>query len=507
MSYIQNFVDTQGTAHLRATDLGAVDSQYLTFCGTFKFNSISSSPFLYDISARTEIKLETSGTGKLDVKIYDNSNTVIYDAISNEDTLAVNVEAHIAVIADFGATPSVKTYFNGDLQTMTETVSASANKVIDHTRGDYGFLSTTGDTQIAKTKVADYFLDFTAAHDIYDLYDDGAPLDISSLGSPAVFLGNTQKATDWNAGANLGDGGALTVSSETFIDYTGPTQKTFNVCDGTAWTATNAVVIGGRRLTSESKYIECVLAGTTSNTEPTLAIVGDRVIDGTVTWKYLCVQDYSIFTDFKADIGVGLSDTLVTDDEVWEVFIWHRREGAYQHTSSGTINFAEACDVTRNLTIRPAKGDSWQEGIHRETDRVCYDENYGVAVEQTANAYVIALNTNTQYCTVYNIQAKMMNGISYAFSVYGGSLISGCLAYQPDIYADTRQCYVGQQASFHNCIGISAQTADDGEIFSCGWSIKLSNCLAIYIGTAPTGQAGFTFSHDSVTIINCIAVN
>jgi len=214
IAYEQNFVDNQGTAYLSSTSLGASDSAVMTFCTTINMVDTTTTTRLFLASGRTDIHL-TGGNLKVEVK--STSNTTLYDA-TGTTTLSNGTDYHIHVEVDLGGTPSVTVTINGATETMTVSTAATTG-TIDHTRTSYSILDSAFDGNIS-----DYFVDFTQAIDVSSFYSSGA-LDISAVGSPAIFLGNDMTADEragnasqgWNDGYNLGSGGTLTVTN-TFVD-------------------------------------------------------------------------------------------------------------------------------------------------------------------------------------------------------------------------------------------------------------------------------------------------
>jgi len=281
-------------------------------------------------------------------------------------------------------------------------------------------------------------------------------------------------------------------------------EITYNICAADPWAATQAVTLGDRRLTGTAQLIECTVAGTTGGTSPLFSTPGDIAIDGTVTWKFLCVQDYAIHTDFIADIGVGISDTLVTDNENWTVYIWHDRRGAYwQGSTSSTIDFAEGTSATNRMVISPAPGDSIWENIERGVDPVRFDENYGTAIINNKYVQVILLNSGCGYCEVLNIQAKTNASNSYGFkSTTNGALISGCLV-QAAANLSGRNLFDSGQGRLENCVAISESTAGT-TLFSVPWGGELENCLAVDLNGVSTGYWINNTSGSRLT--NCVAV-
>lgn len=287
------------------------------------------------------------------------------------------------------------------------------------------------------------------------------------------------------------------------------TEITYNICDGAAWAASTAVVVGDRRLTASGNLIDCVKAGTTGSTVPTFTVIDDEVTDNTAVWVYRVLQDYAKLSALVADINVGISNQLVTDDENWLIQIWHKKNGAYAETVTSDFSFSEACDATRRVIIRPAVGEGWKDGYVRGVDRLAYDENYGAAISVDGAVFAVNFTTNTDFCEVHDLQMVTTNANAKGFKgSLSTNLISGCLAQQHAGIATTVRVFEGQNVQIHNCIGVTLTTTA-GAVFSCDLSSNVANCKAIFAGggTPATGQRGFTLTNVSVRTMNCVGVN
>ncbi|MEP3246244.1 MAG: right-handed parallel beta-helix repeat-containing protein [Sneathiella sp.] len=285
------------------------------------------------------------------------------------------------------------------------------------------------------------------------------------------------------------------------------TLKTYHVADADPWAASQTVTFKDRRVTASGQFIEVVAPGITGNTEPDF-IAQESVIldDGTAQWKFCCVRDYAVLPDLTADIGTGLSNTLVTDDETWEVLIWRHGSGsAYQHTANPKFEFSEACDIDHRVIVKPAPGESWVDNTRIGTDPIRYDPSRGVAFEMSVWVEGIQFSTNTQFCECHSLQIKTNHTHANAFV---GGTARGCIGHLGSMAASSRYAFsfVGLA---ENCFGFSEQTADNGRIFNLSYGIGATNCTAIWCGTgsAPTGFTGFQIGHPVTPVRNCVAIN
>lgn len=78
------------------------------------------------------------------------------------------------------------------------------------------------------------------------------------------------------------------------------------------WTATTAVNLKDRMVTSGNKILKCTVAGTTSGSEPNPTTVGDSVVDGTVTWRYQGLEpDASTRRAYSINLAYGASNVVI----------------------------------------------------------------------------------------------------------------------------------------------------------------------------------------------------
>jgi hypothetical protein len=53
-----------------------------------------------------------------------------------------------------------------------------------------------------------------------------------------------------------------------------------------SWAGTSVYSVGMWVKTSATKYLECIVGGTSGSVEPNPSTLGARVVDGTVVWRY-----------------------------------------------------------------------------------------------------------------------------------------------------------------------------------------------------------------------------
>jgi hypothetical protein len=122
--------------------------------------------------------------------------------------------------------PSISIKVNGSDVAMTVSTSLVAgNGSIGHSRAQ-GFVASAAGGSPGDCQISDLYFDPTQVVAESSLHDSGAAIDLSSVGSPWVYVGadmtaderGAESAQGWNDGYNLGSGGSLTVTSATFSD-------------------------------------------------------------------------------------------------------------------------------------------------------------------------------------------------------------------------------------------------------------------------------------------------
>lgn len=291
-----------------------------------------------------------------------------------------------------------------------------------------------------------------------------------------------------------------------------PTEITYHVAAADPWAAAEAVTADDRRITAAGQLIQAVTGGVTGGSAPDFTgQEGATLSDGTVQWQFCCFRDYARLSDFLVDIGVGISNTLVSDDEKWEVYVWHDRRGAYSISGyqQTVLTFAETCTTTNNVTIRPAPGDSIWESLVRGTDPVKYDETRGTAVKISYNSPInfVQAGSGSNNCEVKDFQIRVIGTNAGAIKAErSGFIVSGCLIYSTG-GNEGIGVFLKNGARAKKCIGISDSTDTGKSIFATGYNGNFSNCLAVYSGIAPADTKGFWCGHTTSRFFNNVSVN
>lgn len=220
--FTANAVDTNNTAYLTysSAQLAATNGKMTFFYrGTFK--NLATTTTLFKISGRGSIQRVA---GQIKVVVVDSANTTLLDATSSGSPFTT-ADIDYAVQVDIDLTvPSVVVTVNGSTVTMGASISSGGTGNLPFNRLT-GLLNDGTGAQIMTSVVKDVALYTNSTESPATLYNGGTPFDLSTVGTPKVLLGGTQKADDlggnaaqgWNDGFNRGTI-TLTVGSATFTD-------------------------------------------------------------------------------------------------------------------------------------------------------------------------------------------------------------------------------------------------------------------------------------------------
>jgi hypothetical protein len=207
-AYTPTYVDNNATAWGRyAQSSGWANDNSFTYVALIKRDSLSVQKTLFEIDARSTIQM--LATNKLRVLIKDTANTTCWDSQSTSAVINATATAyHIFVQVDLGGTPSAIVKLNGVDVAMTDTtaLTAGTGTIIFARFNGAGMLADAGGGSISDIKIADLWFDRnpTGSKPAFSSFYAGAPLDISAVGSPDVFLGHNASAATWNAGVGAG---------------------------------------------------------------------------------------------------------------------------------------------------------------------------------------------------------------------------------------------------------------------------------------------------------------
>ena len=215
-AYTQNFVDTNGTGWFQHSSAQAANSAQWTFSAWVNPNDLSGSVRLWDCSGRGAI---TMAGDKLTVFVKDSANFTVYDAITTNAVFNSGTLAHIGIQIDLSVElePSIEIKINGVAPAMTGSTAIAAGNGLVALARTTGLLAYNTGAGITDAMVSDIYLERSAAVSLATLYNGGTPPDLSAVGSPYIFLGDTQVASNWNAFENLGTA-TLVAGSGTFTD-------------------------------------------------------------------------------------------------------------------------------------------------------------------------------------------------------------------------------------------------------------------------------------------------
>lgn len=205
-------VDTQGNTYITSTSSDPAHDAQGTWWFRYTPNKVSGTQMLYRAAGRTEIQMSAA---KLKITVKDSINATVYEATSTNDIFTQDQECTIYVAVDL-TTPSIIIEVDGVAPEMTITTAiATGNGLIAHSR-DQAFFSQNAGGSILDAEISQVFFDPTQVIAASEFASGSSAENLSSVGSPWLYMGDTQSASDWNSGTNLGSGPDMTVTG-TFI--------------------------------------------------------------------------------------------------------------------------------------------------------------------------------------------------------------------------------------------------------------------------------------------------
>lgn len=188
-------------------------------------------------------------------------------------------------------------------------------------------------------------------------------------------------------------------------------------------------------------------------------------------------RNYANFASFAADIGVGISNDLVTDTENWTVDVYND-SGATVSTGSGaSIN--PTTDATYNITIQAASGHGIAD--HFTASDALYPDATGAAHYTYTGTFSNGWSFAAPYTTLTGVQlvATGNRGGVGGMSADNG-MTSGCIFHVTHTTAGNHLWQMSgssAQATIENCLLI--QDSDDRDALRIGFSTKYVNHCTI----------------------------
>ncbi len=292
-----------------------------------------------------------------------------------------------------------------------------------------------------------------------------------------------------------------------------PTANVFNCSSSPAWVADTVYSIGNRR-TNGGELYEVITAGTSASSGGPTG-TGADITDNTVHWKHLATIDYADLVAFGADLGVGISNILTTDDETHTTYLWAMEGVEYDH---GTALFHGAahgsCDATRNMEITVPAGDSFVDTLSAG-EVLKYDVSKGVAIRWDSNGYGISSSTN-RFHKINRIQSRCDSTTTRTIRAWHGrfhvweQMIALSEVTTGGVVSNCYESNYGA-ARITNCLAI-VNNAKESYGFSVGdtnaGSGFTTNCTAVVPSdvTPHASSSGFIVSTaDDLASVNCAA--
>lgn len=200
-SYTQTPFDNNATAWILSEDVDN-NSSKITFGCWLNPNAFTGTVRLYrnqDNIGNVTIRSD----GKVDVNFKDTAGTNLIDVRTTDIVLTTGVRSFIYVSLDAG-TPAFSLMVGGSSPALDVITAINAGNGTVSVAGRKSIMSTNSGTGLLDAKIGDYF--FTAGEIISHatLYNGGTPPDLTGVGSPLIYLGGAQAASNLNSYENLG---------------------------------------------------------------------------------------------------------------------------------------------------------------------------------------------------------------------------------------------------------------------------------------------------------------
>lgn len=135
-------------------------------------------------------------------------------------------------------------------------------------------------------------------------------------------------------------------------------------------------------------------------------------------------RDYTDFAVLEAAIS-PVSGSLVTDDQVWTIEVYNDDNTSISDNwGDQGVNFATACDATRNITIKPATGEGWIDSFLASPYAIKFDPAKGAALENTSHrGAVLSVSNGCDYFTIRGMQCRAGWRSLYVDTISGSALV------------------------------------------------------------------------------------
>lgn len=225
-------------------------------------------------------------------------------------------------------------------------------------------------------------------------------------------------------------------------------------------------------------------------------------------------RHYSSLNNFEADWGVGISDDLVTDDEIWTVELWND-DASYIVETDVVDCSAVITDATRTITLKPASGtgaagDPNDPRTRAATDALIDDPAVGAAIQstETYNAFLDVGVGGTDYWYFEGLQLYISGNKGGGFGLNTGMYgsVDDCIIRQDHLNGRAPCVVYCEGGHVRNTIAITNNP--NYSVFTMSYSeMVIENCTAVYVGSSWGTKYGFQQGSGGPNVIrNCVAV-
>lgn len=208
--YSQNWVDSADTAWMDTANNAVSDNAQMTFGGWFEFDTLDGSNQNIWFANGDITVLNINPSNQLQLRIRDSSKTQVL-LINTTSALSTGTVYHIYVTVDLSV-PSYTWEIDGSTPATSTSTSLAAGTGSIGFAGKFSVFSSSTGSNKFKGKVTDFFFETGAIRANSLLYNSGTPLDLTSLGSPTILLGDSMTADErdgdtaqgWNDYYNIG---------------------------------------------------------------------------------------------------------------------------------------------------------------------------------------------------------------------------------------------------------------------------------------------------------------
>lgn len=211
-------------------------------------------------------------------------------------------------------------------------------------------------------------------------------------------------------------------------------------------------------------------------------------------------RDYSTLQAFFDAIPAN----LVTADEQWIGEVYN--DGLISTTGSQSLT-GKTTDATRNVILRAAAGQSFNDHANKRTNPLRVNQSNGATITITSGSSVFVLTIAANYTVVEGLQFDGDSDERAAINVTGTNCeIRDCICEGGSATSYGVVVIDGASCNVVNCVAIQLRDFGVGFV-SGGNSAGFYNCTAFRASAIGPTRAGFRRNYDSPIAKNCASFN